>query len=358
MITPDPDIVKLSAKYAKSILKEYRPASPVLKKIAGLVEKHDHFLITTHISADPDGLGSEIAFYHLLKKLKKKVLIVNSEKVPSGYRFIDPEGIIMNMDEHGVKMDHEGLRKFFLMVLDNSELKRSARVYELASKYGMKYCTIDHHIVAKSPQVNADPTYGSTSELIWDLYYHLGIPIPQKAVLPLYAGMIADTGNFRFSRSSFRSHLAAGDLIARGISSEGVYRKIFESAPIDRMKLFQRILSEAVIDVKKGFIAGFARQKMFDNLQLGDSPTEGIVNQLLAADGVRLSALMTETPDGDLKCSLRSIGKVDVSMLAGEFEGGGHKNASGLFLKGPYDVSCQKVLAAIELYLTDLPWEE
>lgn len=354
MIQPEAEIVKLSAKYAKNTLKDYRPNSLQLRKIVKFIHKFDKFLLTTHIGADPDGLGSEVALYHLLKKLKKKVIILNSEKVPSGYRFIDSDGIVLNVDEHMRQVDNEGLKDFFLLIIDNSEVKRCRRVFELAEKYGLKYATIDHHIVADAPHICADPNYGSTAELIWDLYYHMGIPIPQKVATPLYAGMIADTGNFRFSRTSFRSHLAAGDMIARGVSSEGIYRTIFENAPVDKMTLFQRIMGEAVIDAGLGFVAGFARQSMFENLKLGDSPTEGIVNQLLAAEGIRLSALMTETPEGFLKCSLRSIGAIDVSSVASKFGGGGHKNASGLYIEAPYDEARKKVLKEIKTYLNGL----
>ena len=67
------------------------------------------------------------------------------------------------------------------------------------------------------------------------------------------------------------------------------------------MGLVWRIFSKAVFNKEKGYAVGFVRQAMFKELKLGDSPTEGIVNQLLAVNGVKISALITETPEKDLK---------------------------------------------------------
>lgn len=347
----EPETVSLSKNFSREILKNYRPDTPVLKKIAALIARHDRFFLTTHIGADPDGIGSQVGLYYLLKKLKKKVIIVNSERIPSHYRFMVPEDIILNIEEDTEKIEKFNLSGGLALIMDNSETKRCEKVFELITKKKLPWATIDHHVVDKGARLCVDHRYGATAEIVWDLYHHLGVPLVKKAATALYAGIVADTGNFRFSRTSARTHLAAGELIGLGISSDDIYRRIFESAPIDRLVFLKHVLNEAIIDKKHGFAAGFARQSMFEGLKLGDTPTDGIVNQLLAVNGVKISALMTQTPDDDLKCSLRSVGDIDVSALAKTFGGGGHKNASGLFIKGPYDKAAKKVIAAIKKHL-------
>ena len=96
---------------------------------------------------------------------------------------------------------------------------------------------------------------------------------------------------------------------------------------------------------------GKARQKYKVKLELGDSPNEGIVNMLLAAKGVRIAALITETEEGQAKCSLRSVGDYDVQSIARLFKGGGHKNASGLKITESYDTAVEKIRRAIREYL-------
>ena len=95
----EPDIVSLSKSTSREILKNYHPNTAVLKKVAAYIKRYDRFLLTTHIGADPDGLGSQVGLYYLLKKLKKKVVIINAERVPSHYRFMIPEDIILNIEE-------------------------------------------------------------------------------------------------------------------------------------------------------------------------------------------------------------------------------------------------------------------
>ncbi|MDH4200518.1 MAG: bifunctional oligoribonuclease/PAP phosphatase NrnA [Spirochaetia bacterium] len=320
----------------------------LLDEISGFIQKHENFVLTTHIGSDPDGLASEISLYFFLKKLKKNVIIINNEPVPENYEFMAPNQIVKNTETglHEIeKMDFTG---YVLISLDNSETNRLGKIKEFCDRFKCSLATIDHHIVKKQKYFFVDDSYAATSEIIWELYKYTNTPLNRQIAISLYAGIIADTGNFRFSKTSVRTHLAGGDLLDYGFSPDDVYRKIFESSPPDRLKLFKKILDKAIINTEKKYIAAFVKKSMFRKLKLGDTPTEGIVNQLLAVKDIKISALMTETPDGHLKCSLRSIDDVNVAALAGKFGGGGHRNAAGLFVKGPFDDAARKIIIEIE----------
>ena len=332
----------------KDYLNNYKFNKKFLDPIVKLLKGHDKFILTTHMGSDPDGLGSQIGIYYLLKKLKKKVMIINSEKVPDNYSFMVPPGIIKNTDQDAEEISNLNLSGYLLLIMDNSEMKRVGKIQEICAGYKCPIATIDHHIVEKKKNIFVDDTYAATSEIIWELYRYLKIPISLKIAESLYAGIIADTGNFRYSKTSMRTHIAGGDLLGLGVNSDEVYRNIYESSPPDRLRLLKRILDKAIINTEKNYVAAFVKKSMFKKLKLGDTPTEGIVNQILAVKGIKISALMTETPNGDLKCSLRSIDEVNVAALAAKFGGGGHRNAAGLFIKGPFNESAKKIIAEIE----------
>lgn len=339
---------KLSAAVAKTLLKSYKPTAPVLKKIAGVLKANKSFILTTHIGADADGLGSQVGLYYLLKQLKKDVRILNNEPVPEYLREMIPEKLIGFIGHHSVSEEaaEKLISNRFVLILDSSEPHRSDKVGELFLKLKRPWATIDHHVLPGKKEFCVDPTYAATAELVWDLYRYLKIPVPKAAALPLYAGLVADSGNFRYPKTSLRTHLAAGELIGFGIHSDFVFRAIYESHPIDRLKLNARLYPKVELLPNKVVTLPVLRADR-DDLDLGDSGTEGIVNQLLAHRGLKAAAVLSETEHGELKGSLRSIGDVDVASVAKKFGGGGHKNAAGLKIREPFAEALKKVLVEL-----------
>jgi len=338
----------LSAATAKALLKNYKPQSKVLPKIAALIRAQKKFLLTTHIGADADGLGSQIGLYYLLKSLKKDVRIVNNERVPGYLTAMMPQKLVDYIGDHigegglSEAAAEKLMRDRFVFILDSSEPERSDRVGALFMRLKRPWATIDHHVLPGKKEFCVDPTYAATAELVWDLYRYLKIPIPKAAALPLYTGLVADSGNFRYSKTSLRTHLAAGELIGYGIHSDFVFRAIYESSPLDRLKLAARLYPKVNI-LPNNIVVLPVLQKDREGLDLGDSGTEGFVNQLLAHKGIIAAALFSETEDGELKGSLRSIGDVDVATVAKKFGGGGHKNAAGLKIRKPFSEALELV---------------
>lgn len=334
------------------ILNHYKPEAKVLKKISSFVDQHDSFVLTTHIGSDADGIGSQVAFAIFLEGLGKKVSIINNELPTSNLGFLDPQQRIKDINELSEKELSSLFDKSFVFILDSSEPARSHKVSEYFLEKDVPWATIDHHDLPESANFCVDASYAATAELIWDIYRYYQVDISSEAALSLYGGLVADSGNFRYGKTSMRTHIAGGHLLESGIDSDQVYRALYESHPVDRLRYIERIIKKAIINKEKGFIAGSIVKKMKKGLDLGDSPNEGIVNQLLAAKGIRLAALMTETDDGQLKCSLRSIGNIDVNKMAATFGGGGHKNAAGFKAKMKFKKAKKEVISLIEKTLS------
>ncbi|MDH5720511.1 MAG: bifunctional oligoribonuclease/PAP phosphatase NrnA [Spirochaetia bacterium] len=347
-------------KLAKSLLQKYRPSSSILPKIKTFIEKNKRFILTTHIGADPDGLSSEVALYYLLKKLKKEVIILNCEKPPELLTFIDFENKINFIKDHYKDYNRwrAKLNDYALIVLDCSELKRLDCISNLIRDLNINWISIDHHLTPVKKNLFIDTSYPATTEIIWDLFHYMKIPLNKNIANILYAGLIADSGNFRYNKTSFRTHLAAGELLEFGIDSDLMYKKIFEAHPPDRLVLLKRLLKKMTLNKEFGYVFAEYKKNAGKNLDLGDSATDGIVNTLLAVRDIKIAALITETIEGELKCSLRSIGDVNVAKIAENFGGGGHKNAAGCRIQEPYKKAKKKIVAGIENYLKGVEAEQ
>ncbi|MBN8223035.1 MAG: DHH family phosphoesterase, partial [Spirochaetes bacterium] len=216
----------ISAATAKSLLKSYRPTAKVLPKIAGLIKANKKFLLTTHIGADADGLGSQIGLYQLLKALKKDVKILNNERVPGYLKDLMPANLVNFIGDEGLSeaQAEKLMRDRFVFILDSSEPHRSDKVGEMFLRLNRPWATIDHHVLPGKKEFCVDPTYAATAELVWDLYKFMKKPIPKAAATPLYTGLVADSGNFRYPKTSLRTHLAAGELIGYGVHSDFIFR--------------------------------------------------------------------------------------------------------------------------------------
>ena len=140
---------RLSAEVSRQLLKGYKPSSKVLPKIAALIRKNSKFLLTTHIGADADGLGSQIGLYYLLKALKKDVRILNNEKVPEYLETIMPVKLVGFLGHNGIEEAAAAklMKDRFVFILDSSEPHRSDKVGELFLALKRPWATIDHHIL-------------------------------------------------------------------------------------------------------------------------------------------------------------------------------------------------------------------
>ncbi len=347
-------INKLNKIYAQSFLETYTPVTPVLKKIDSIIQKQSKFLLTTHVNSDLDGVGSQIGLYYLLKSLGKTCKILNNEALPFILKEYVKEDIVTDIqqyaDDLGILVDV--FKSYFVFILDSSELSRSHHVADLITLAQCQWATIDHHTLPPQKNYCIDDTYAATCEMIWDLFHYYKKPIPQEVAIPLYLGIVADSGGFRYNKTSFRTHMAGAELLSYNLDSDFLYRLIYENYPIDRFTLITRVLQELTINRQLGYVVGEVTDKTTYNLNLGVMGTEGIVNMLLEPNDVQVAALTKPTDMGELKCSLRSKGDVDVSVIAHTFGGGGHKNASGLRISQPYKKAKKQLIKTINEYLS------
>ena len=306
-----------------------------LKRASELLESSKKILITSHKGPDGDAIGSAHGLHHILRNAGHKCIVVLPDSWPSFYSWMPSQKDIMVFDKEEEKILKEMLDVDLTFYLDYNSLSRVGSDFQtVLLEHPAPAIMIDHH---QSPDDIAEVMYSfpeasSTSELVFDFAEGLDMKkrVDLSAAKCLYSGIITDTGSFRFSSTSQRTHEVAGFLLGRGVVPSEIHEFIFDSNHENRLKLLGYALYEKLRVFGKHGAAFIAlSQTELRKFQYKKGDTEGLVNYPLSIDRVSFSTLITER-ENEVRLSFRSQGDFDVNEFAREhFNGGGHKNAAG-----------------------------
>ena len=309
-------------------------------------------VMTTHVNADGDGLGSEIALLHLLKAQGREAVIVNPTPIPERYAFL-VEGVAAA--DQSARATAAIKAADLVLVLDISDLGRLGNLAEGVRARGVTVACIDHHVspgtLPDGPRL-VDPEASATAELVYDLAAQAGWPIESEAARALYVGLMTDTGGFRFGNTTPRVLRLAASLLEAGVHPERLYEQVYATAPVGRIRLTAQVLDTLVVEPEFGLSWVTVPAGALERHGASADDLDGLVEFARSVQGTRLALLFRTLANGRVKVSFRSVGDFDVSDFAHQFGGGGHAKASGASIDGSLDEVQQKVLAAARAALT------
>ncbi|MCX5709590.1 MAG: bifunctional oligoribonuclease/PAP phosphatase NrnA [Candidatus Omnitrophica bacterium] len=318
-----------------------------LRQAAAAVRKNNSFVITAHVNPEGDALGSQIAFYNLLKKLGKEAVILDEDAVPSEYEFLPGQELVR-------KFKYNPRRRIgfdCLVVLDSSDLKRTGEVWRVNQEKKI-VLNIDHHISnIKFGDVNwVEPLTSSASEMVYKLFKYMRVPLDADTALALYVGMMTDTGSFRYSNTTAGTHRAAAELMKYKIDTVQVYKNIYENIPNEEVKLLNKILPSVKRDCAGKLVWFQVPHDLLKGKKITFDLSEHILSFGRAMQGAEVVVLFKENLGikREIRVNLRSQGKFDVNKVAQLFGGGGHKAAAGITMHGTITAVRKKVLAKIK----------
>lgn len=306
-----------------------------LREVLDTLRAARRVILTTHLNADGDGTGSEVAMAAWLKALGAEATIVNPTPFPDVFTFLLPEdGWVVNASSRRAKEICAAAD--LAVVLDTGEVPRIGRVKPMIQ--GLTTVVIDHHPPGTRPIQGIsfrDPTASATGEMVYDLIRAARGPWPEAVPLGLYVALLTDTGSFRFSNSTPACHRVVADLIERGVDPEAVYSKVYGRAPLRRFRLLRASLETLEADAEAGVTWMEVPHEVVAEIDAQPDDLDGLVDYPRSVEGTEVGLLFRRTTQGDTKISFRATGDVDVNVLAREFDGGGHAKASGALVKGP-----------------------
>jgi phosphoesterase RecJ-like protein len=227
-------------------------------------------------------------------------------------------------------------------------MERLGTMTDVVSKSPAQKICIDHHYTNQEiwdiKIVDVDAC--ATGELIFDYIRRFERDkLPYEIAEAIYIAILTDTGSFRFTNSTPRSHIITAELIEMGINPREVYSKVYESYSLEKIRLLAKALDRLQIDERRKIAWTTIPNEIMESINARREDVEGIVEQLSVIGGVDITLLFLELPNGKVKVSLRSKGSHNIDEIAVKFGGGGHKHAAGiLFANGKLTDNAETVV--------------
>jgi phosphoesterase RecJ-like protein len=293
----------------------------ILGRVAG-----QRVAVLGHARPDGDCIGSQVALARALAARGVDVVCLNGDPVPrrlqyltAGMKFLRTEAEIAG---------HTDRLAIYVDCADQ------ARVGErLKAKFPRVLACIDHHLsnVGFAEYNLLDAGSAATCEMLAGLLLDAGQAIDAAAAKALYAGIMTDTGQFRFQSTSRRCFVLAGELVAHGADPSEAGHELYERESPGRLKLLQRFLASMKFECGGRVCVGFLPNGVFGETGTTSEDTEGLVDYARSIDGVEVGVLIEDKPDGGVKASLRGRDPAwRLDRIAAQFNGGGHACAAGL----------------------------
>jgi bifunctional oligoribonuclease and PAP phosphatase NrnA len=321
-----------------------------LELVADEIRGADKFLLTTHENPDGDALGSLLAVHQILGALgKDSVMFLDAKEfpLPVEYRFLQLEEVF-----HEPPTDLADRVRVFL---DCGNIDRMP--VDFLQDGGFKVLNIDHHHDnTRFGTINlVDVDASCTAAIIFDLAGLLGVELTLDMANALYVALVTDTGKFMYENTDARSHRMAAALIDAGVDVNDIYRRLYEHAPIEKLRLIARALEGIALHSDEALAVTYISADDYRATGANQALTEGIIDHLRAIDGTAVAAVVRDQ-SGDAssahKVSLRSTdGRVDVSAIARKHGGGGHRRAAGFGTDIGYDEIVEFLRAEIRAQL-------
>ena len=294
-----------------------------------------HILLATHYNPDGDALGSLLGMTEILEGMNKQVLSYLDGPVPPLYRFLPGCAQIQTDIEKIRDFVTQAKDDILTICLDCGDEKRLGK-HSLELMSFRPIMVIDHH------QGNngfgdcawVEPHRSSTGEMIFDLAEALGAEISLRAAECLYTAISTDTGSFRYESTSNHTFTVAGELVRLGVRPEIIANNLYDNYSLGRLRLMQEVLASLEMHGKDRIAIIKVTQKMLARTFTTMEDTEHFINFPRAVRSVRVAVFLKEIASDVVSVSLRAKGQCDVSLVAAQFGGGGHRNASGFRMKG------------------------
>lgn len=305
------------------------------KAIIEEIKKANNIVITSHKSPDGDSIGSSLALYHFIAALGKEAVVCHPDEAAVNLLWVAGAHDIVLLEKEKEKTEELFKKTDLIFCLDyNSADRTGEQMEKLINASSAKKIMLDHHMhPADFCDITVSETHVcSTSQLIFELIDQSGNLhlLNAKTAIPIYLGIMTDTGSFRFPSVQARTHEILAQLIKTGIKHFEIHEKVFDTNTIDRLQLRGYAISEKLELIKDYPVAIISlKESELNRFHYIKGDTDGLVNVALSIEGIKIAVFFSEK-DGQVKISFRSKGDYYVNVLAMDnFGGGGHKYAAG-----------------------------
>ena len=292
-------------------------------------------VITTHQKPDGDAMGSSLGLYHFLLQLGHQVTVISPTNWADFLDWMPGSKLVLDYE----RQHNEAIKALdaadWIFCLDFNTLSRTKRMEERLGNVTAQRILIDHHQAPQEEKFSygiSDVSKSSTCEMVYDFIIQSGNEhlINEPVAECLYAGVMTDTGSFRFPITSAAVHRMVAHLKDKGLQHSRVHEELYDNFLENRFRFIGNVLlnrMEIFYEYNTALIAIPQQDLVKYNIITGD--TEGLVNYPLSIKGIKLAAIIIDRGE-ERKSSFRSKDGFDANSFARKyFNGGGHFNAAG-----------------------------
>jgi bifunctional oligoribonuclease and PAP phosphatase NrnA len=299
-----------------------------LDAVVAALRDHERFAVTSHENPDGDALGSLLAAHLGLRELgKDSVMVLGEQPIPVEYGFLA-------LGDHG--LIHELPADIGARVLVAVDCAQESRIAARGiAEVAASTVNIDHH--------HDNTSFGavnlvvggasSTAEVLADVFSALELRLTPAIAEALYTGLVTDTGRFQYANTTSKALRLAADLVDAGADVSRIFQQVFETVQFAKLRLLGRAITHASTHEDGRVVIAYLTREDFAETGADEPYSEGIIDSLRAVEGNELACLIRElAPGAGAKCkgSLRtSAADLDVSAIARQSGGGGHRRAAG-----------------------------
>lgn len=309
------------------------------------INKAQDILIVTHEFPDGDAISSSLAMNLVLKKLGKNVDVV-IPKCPKVYNFLPSSEDIKVEGREDIPYD-------LAIAVDCSDLQR-LNGYSKWFEDAKVRISIDHHQSNKmfADYNFVDPVAPACTQVLITIINSLGVEIDKEIGTCIIAGIITDTGGFKYETVTAETFEFAAELLNVGVNISDTYKRLFQNRTISNFKL-SKLVMDRMEFLENGKIAfSYITLKDEEDVEAQSGDHEGLVDIGKALEGVEVSVFLREKENG-FKASLRANEYVNVSDVCMVFGGGGHTRAAGCTIQLPLEQAKERIISYIKPKLKD-----
>jgi phosphoesterase RecJ-like protein len=314
-----------------------------LGQAADAIARARQVALACHVNPDGDALGSMLGLFHVLRAAGYDVVasFPRPFSVAPHYRELPGLHLLTDPSEFPHEPD-------VMVTFDCGSIGRLGDL-ETSAKAANELVVLDHHVSnTRYGTINViDPAAAASGVIVRRLVLALGLPLTNDAAVALYAALVCDTGRFQYETTTPSVFDLARELVTFDVPVSRLSRQLFEEHRFAYLKLLGEALANAELDRERRFVWTAVTQDMLKRHDVTLEEVEGLIDIVRRATEAEVTCVLKEESDGSVRVSLRSLGAVDVRLIAAAHGGGGHRFAAGFESTDDIPTVVESVRAAL-----------
>jgi phosphoesterase RecJ-like protein len=315
----------------------------------------DPAVLLAHVYPDADALGSALSVGLALRERGRHVQVSFGDDpfvLPRILEFLP--GLDLLVPPSAVRPDPA-----LVVTFDASSIDRLGVLADNVKAAGV-LVAVDHHAsyTGFAQHHLVDVASPATAVLAGELVRRRGVDLTPDIATTVYAGLLTDTGSFRYSATTPATHVLAAELLEAGVPHDRVAREVYDSSDFGYVQVLGAALSQARLEPAsaggRGLVWTTVSAAARAEHGLGMDAVEPVIDTLRVAREAEVAAVLKEDDDGSWRVSTRSRGTLDVSRACLALGGGGHRLAAGFTSRDDVDGTLAALRAQLDLAAADL----